>query len=322
MLKRVSILSLFVLLFPFLSPITIYAEDINSAKSNDISNNINSGSTYSETFEANGVTYFYEDTLTYTIVITDSINGEQTISFNDKTQKNDEILYTLSKQGFNSNNKQISKQSSSDKDPNSIQEIKKNFFNGQINVERIDLDSISVSIPPNDNNFFEINSAGLTGASAVNREMQKRYGSTFTYRYLTQLTRNGRTGTLYQHRTYGAIPEASRLFNTLTTIGIIASAFSTPASSLVALASWTSAAGSAYQLARSTTFTEWKATVYLQKLVKVGSIYPYRSYYDRHHKAITGSSGAYVDPQIVRTYKNSDYDNNTSILITGINLAR
>lgn len=54
---------------------------------------------YSETFELNGVHYFYEDTEKYTLTISKSLNGEEIIAYKDKNGKDDE-LYIQYKQGI------------------------------------------------------------------------------------------------------------------------------------------------------------------------------------------------------------------------------
>ena len=94
MKKVINILLITVLIFPI---ITFYSPGIAvaSAQQEHTSSSLINDGYFSEAFESNGVKYFYEDTSEYTIVITNSISGEQTVSYKDKIENNnDEILYS------------------------------------------------------------------------------------------------------------------------------------------------------------------------------------------------------------------------------------
>lgn len=283
-----------------------------------------SENSHSEMFELNGVQYFYEDTVEYTITITQALTGEKTIAFKDKlnaehgnisyiSEVDDSNDVNYSKNSNSLSNGEMKIKELSQSDIRELKEIRNKTLNSEIKLEEIESESFSQNIEDTSQTLIQ-----PTNANKVVQKLTQRHGSEYLYRYLQSLTRNGRTGRLYQHRTYAASVKSSRFFDVLTGIGIIAAFYSTPINALIGIASWMSVGASGLQLLMPTNFTEWNASIHLQKVVSVGEQYPYRAFYDRHLNAMTGSKGTAVLTDIKRTFKNDDYDLNLALLVKGI----
>lgn len=284
--------------------------------------------TYKETIDLNGVHYFYEDTKDYTLTITKAPNGMEEIAYKDKTSKVDEIYYY-----FNPGEK-VNKIKTTDlkatveevKSLNvtaiaELEAIKEKVMNKELLLEKRSLQDFSAATPVTESKENSMSLAASTsGVNSIYNSLAVEYGSTFVNKYLTSLTRNGTTGQLYQHMTFGATPKSSKLFDALTAIGVIATWASTPVKGIIGIASWASATGGYYTLMNPTEFKTWNAYVYNAKEVKVGSIYPYRSNYDITMQATTGINSYAALGSPSTKFKHSDYNSNLTVLQNGIDV--
>ena len=304
---------------------------VNAAStSNATSPSIESENYFSEAFESNGVQYFYEQTAEYTITITRALNGEQTIVYKDTLNNgSDEIFYHFEKRNSEISHyvyetipeEEVQTIPLDSSDIEKLKSIRDAVLNNEITFEKQALQNIAeVTYFEEEGETDSLSSIQPASASKVTQALSAIYGSPYLNKYLTSLTRRGYTGYLYQHMTFGSSIKTSVLFDVLTGIGIVATAFGTPISSLLGIAAWVSAGAAGYQLVRLTSFSQWNATVYLQKEVKVSNSYPYRAFYERYLTAVTGSQGTAALSGVNSSYKSSDYDNNTTLLTKGIDL--
>ena len=199
-----------------------------------------------------------------------------------------------------------------------LEYVKEEVLNNGIVIEKHSIQEFATVTDLTEGEEVNLLQAGTFSVSKINNSLAEVYGAQYTNKYLTSMTRDGYTGYLYEHMTFGSSPKTSFFFNALASIGIVATAVGTPITGLLGIAAWISAAGGAYQLLKPTDFDQWNSTVYLQKEVKVGTVYPYRAFYDRSLISVTGDRGNAALSSVKSTYKSSDYDNNSSILNTGI----
>lgn len=282
---------------------------------------------YKETFEINGVKYFYEDNEEYTISITMSLNGDRIIAYKDKSVGDNEIYYlnetsnTLKTRYKNepvdtSSIEMNSLQTSEIKD---LENIKEKVLNNEIKLEKKsiqDFGEVTHFAESKDVDLLKPNSIS-DDARKVYKALAREEGPQYTYKWLMTRYSNGIEARLYGHKTFGAHKKASKIFKAGTAIGIIASFLSFPISKIVGIASWVSAGLATLELAKGSEFQEWSATAYRQKVVKIESVYPYRAFYDKHYSAAVGPKGAVLS-KVLRTYKSSDYDSNDTLLSKGI----
>lgn len=299
-----------------------YSSGLNVSAASSLNELSEINDKYSESFELNGVQYFYEDTNNYTLSITKAPNGEESIAYKDKLSSNDDEIYYQYTPGTteNKNSQATAKEISSlnATEERELNTIKEKVLNNEITLEKHSIKDFATVTHSNESKDASLLAADTSSVSKVNYSLSQVYGEQYVNKYLTSLTKDGYTGYLYQHMTFGATPKTSFAFDALAAIGIVATAVGTPISTLLGIAAWVSAVGGSYQLLKPTSFDTWTAKVYYQKEVKVGTIYPYRSFYDLTLQAVTGSQGYAALSEVKSTYKSSDYDNNTSILSTGI----
>lgn len=299
-----------------------YAAESNSVKKEKEGN-------YSESFELDGVHYFYEDTEIYTLTITKASTGEETIVYKDKLSKDEDEIYYQYKPGITEprNESKMLKATAGVKikslkpaDVKDLKKIKEKVLNDKTILEKRSIKDFASLVDSTENNGSGefTATATTTITNRINSALSSVYGSQYSFKYVSSLYKNGYYGYLYQHMSFSHTPKMSWWFDALAGIGIIATVVGTPISTLIGLAAWTSSAVGAYVLLMPTEFNKWNAYVYYTKEVKVASIYPYRSYYTRRHTAVTGSLGGAALSSLESSTKSTDYDNNSSILNTAI----
>lgn len=156
-------------------------------------------------------------------------------------------------------------------------------------------------------------------AAKIDAELISIFGNTYTDKYLGNLTRSSCTAYLYETKSFERYHYTHWLLNAGTLITVIASWIDLPASQCLRIFNYVGSALSAYSIISDVTANKYVANVHNRKTVKVRSYYPYRAGRSEYGYCFIGDKAAtYVSSNNV--VKDFDFDDNTALMETGIDL--
>lgn len=156
-------------------------------------------------------------------------------------------------------------------------------------------------------------------SKAINKAKNK-YGGTVIDKYLTNETYNGRTGYLYYTRTFGAYRTIDKYVPAGLALSAISVMLGIPPVGVKQVVALVAGVGGLLVSLKPETVRKYKTTCYNCKEVKVGSIYPYRSFLDFVGEVLISSTG--VSDFYYKETKTSDhlYYDNSAIIKRGCEL--
>ncbi len=154
-------------------------------------------------------------------------------------------------------------------------------------------------------------------AAKIDTELTSIFGSPYSNKYRGSLTSQGYTAYLYESMHFERYKHYSWILNAGATLSAVAALISLPASTVLKICTFVGTAVTGYSLYSDMTANKYVANVHNNKIVKVGTIYPYRSGRSEYGYCYVGDkSAAYVSRDKVS--KDFDFDDNNALLETGI----
>lgn len=154
-------------------------------------------------------------------------------------------------------------------------------------------------------------------ARRIDEKLSEYYGSTYSNKFIDSMYEQGKYARLYESMHFERYKYHSWWLDFGTAVGLVATIVSWPTTTIMAIcATYTTATG-VVSLANSFNSYEYVANVHWNKEVKVGSIYPYRAGKTVKGRVLLGDIDAAYKKG--KTNKHSDFDDNKSLMRTGIN---
>lgn len=289
--------------------------------------------------EIDGVKYYFKDTSNYTVNVIEDNKGDMYLYVKDKISNTIQSYEKKSEKKFDglmSSSKEadifvLDKNS----DYNDIEEL----VNGCQLVEEYKMDDFlleefSIDERLEDNSLLsqnaavlqeekinldeevELNASTTSVGSRVDRKLKSYYGNPFSNRHIGTYRERGKTAKLYHSMHFERYKYRAWGLVALTSVGIVASIVSFPASTILATCAVVSIGAGVYGIAKSFTANEYVANVHWNKVVQVGSIYPYRAGKTIKGRIFLGDIDAAYSKK--GTNQNWDYDDNLLLMKTGI----
>lgn len=288
--------------------------------------------------EIDGVKYYFKDTSRYTVNVIEDNKGDMYLYVKDKISNTIQSYEKKSEKKFDGLMSSYKEVDIFVLDKNSDYSEIEELINSCQLVEEYKMDDFlleesNIDDLSEDNNLLsqnagvlqekidldeevELNASTTSVASRVDRKLRSYYGSPFSNRHIGTYREKGKTAKLYHSMHFERYKYHSWGLVAGTTVGMVASIVSLPASTILATCAFVSVGAGFYGLAKSFTANEYVANVHWNKVVQVGSIYPYRAGKTIKGRIFLGDIDAAYSKK--GTNQNWDYDDNLLLMKTGI----
>lgn len=261
-----------------------------------------------ETFdEIDGVKYYFKDTPEYTVNIIEN-NMIKQVYFKDK---NEEILKVYEDTQDSKMNKYLDN------------DVKDFLYDSNFDLKEQDIQHyISEFDLKEEYDIKEFEMSGLRSsdgeiAGRIDEKLSEYYGEPYSNKFIDSINERGKYAKLYESMHFERYKYRNWWLDAGTAIGVAATIVSWPAGTIARICAVFTASTGVVSLVNSFNSYEYVGNVHWNKEVQVGSIYPYRAGKTIKGRVLLGDLDASYRKG--RTNEHSDFDDNESLMIAGIN---
>jgi hypothetical protein len=267
--------------------------------------------------QAGIATYFFESTNDYTVCIGKYPSGLLDIAYIDKS--NPDILYSANiKTGLTTDGSNTFTQSSDS--AIDFEKIKSDIIAKIIPMKE---ESIKKSVSNNLNAKTNNMANNKSDAQMIGESLAKSYGTQYTNKFLTSLSKNGLTAKLYQAKYFNIYDSSIEdfLFDVTWTLAKAAAKLDFNVGTVKALlGSAVALINGEYKIKREVGVHKYNSEVIYYKDVRIGNQSPYRAAREIDFSPYVCPSEGTMIQNKTRDFADSDFNDNVGLLEKGIEL--